>query len=312
MTYTKCWLNAKIIHSKIKINGSIFMKPKYNLKTLTADLAYDFIGCILYAVGINCFIMPQNFASGGVSGIALIITYLTGLPNGTITFILNIPLIVISYKILGHVFLIKSVKTLAILTVCIDVITINFPKYTGDPILAAICAGLTIGAGLGIVYLRGTSTGGSDFITLSIRKLKPHMSVGTITSTIDYIILGASIVFLGNVDAALYGCVAMFVSAQVLDRIMYGGNKGKMMMIVTEKGDAVANAIFETTERGVTIADVRGAYSGKPKQLIISAMSKHELPKARKAAHTVDEMAFTMITNTDEVFGEGFIDPRDE
>lgn len=288
------------------------MKHKYTFKTFAADLVFDFIGCILYAVGINCFIIPQNFASGGVSGIALIITYLTGLPNGTITFILNIPLIIVSYKILGHIFLLKSVKTLAILTVCIDILTINFPEYTGDPILAAICAGLCIGAGLGLVYMRGTSTGGSDFITLSIRKLKPHMSVGTITSTIDYIILGASIVFLGNVDAALYGCVAMFISAAVLDRIMYGGNKGKMMMVVTEQGDRVANAIFETTERGVTIADVRGAYSGQPKQLVISVMSKHELPKARKAAHNADEMAFTMITNTDEVFGEGFIDPRED
>jgi len=256
--------------------------------------------------------MPQDFASGGVSGIALIITYLTGLPNGTITFILNIPLILVSFKILGHMFLLKSVKTLAILTFCIDILTQPFPKYTGDPILAAICAGLAIGSGLGVVYMRGSSTGGSDFITLSIRKLKPHFSVGTITSTIDYIILGASIVFLGNVDAALYGCVAMFVSAKVLDQIMYGGNKGKMMMIITEKGDEVANSIFATTERGVTIADVRGAYSGQPKQLVISAMSKHELPKARKAAHLADEKAFTMITNTDEVFGEGFIDPRDD
>lgn len=288
------------------------MKQKYSFKTFLVDLGFDLAGCILYAVGINCFIMPQDFASGGVSGIALIITYLTGLPNGTITFILNIPLILVSFKILGHMFLLKSVKTLAILTFCIDILTQPFPKYTGDPILAAICAGLAIGSGLGVVYMRGSSTGGSDFITLSIRKLKPHFSVGTITSTIDYIILGASIVFLGNVDAALYGCVAMFVSAKVLDQIMYGGNKGKMMMIITEKGDEVANSIFATTERGVTIADVRGAYSGQPKQLVISAMSKHELPKARKAAHLADEKAFTMITNTDEVFGEGFIDPRDD
>ncbi len=288
------------------------MKSKYTLKTLVIDLVYDFIGCILYAVGINSFIIPQDFASGGVSGIALIITYLTGLPNGTITFILNIPLIILSFKILGHTFLLKSVKTLAILTFCIDILTQPFPKYTGDAMLAAICAGLCIGAGLGVVYLRGSSTGGSDFITLSVRKLKPHMSVGTITSTIDYVILGASIVFLGNVDAALYGCVAMFVSAKVLDQIMYGGNKGKMLMIVTDKGTEVANAIFETTERGVTVADVRGAYSGKERQLIISAMSRHEMPKARKAAYLADEKAFTMITNTDEVFGEGFIDPRED
>ena len=288
------------------------MKSKYSFKTLMADVFYDIIGCILYAVGINCFIIPQNFAGGGVSGIALIITYLTGLPNGMVTLVLNIPLIIFTFKILGHRFLLKSVKTLAILTFCIDVVTIDFPVYTGDPMLAAICAGLTIGAGLGIVYRRGSSTGGSDFITLSVNKLKPHFSVGTITSTIDYGVLTVSALVLGNLDASLYGCLAMFISAKILDNIMYGGNKGKMLMIVTEKGDEVANAIFDTTERGVTVADVRGAYSGHPKQLIISAMSKHELPKARKAAYLADEKSFTMITNTDEVFGEGFIDPRDE
>ena len=287
------------------------MKAKLNLKTFILDLGYDFVGCILYAIGINCFIIPQNFASGGVSGIALIITYLTGLPNGTITFLLNIPLIVITFKILGHKFLLKSVKTLAILTLAIDVLTINFPKYTGDPMLAAICAGLTIGAGLGVVYRRGSSTGGADFITLSVRKLKPHFSVGTIASTIDYVVLAVSALILGNIDASLYGCVAMFIAAKILDQIMYGSNKGKLMMIVTEKGEDVAQSIFATTERGITVADVRGAYSGNPKQLVISAMSKHELPKARKAAHDVDENAFTMITNTDEVFGEGFIDPRE-
>ena len=288
------------------------MKSKFDLKTILLDLGYDIVGCVLYAIGINCFIIPQDFAGGGVSGIALIITYLTGLPNGIVTFVLNIPLIIVTFKILGQKFLIKSVKTLIILTACIDIFTVNFPKYTGDPILAAICAGLTIGAGLGLVYRRGSSTGGSDFITLSVNKLKPHFSVGTITSSIDYVVLTASALILGNINASLYGCMAMFISAKILDQIMYGSNKGKLMMIVTEKGDDVAQSIFATTERGVTIADVRGAYSGNPKQLVISAMSKHELPKARKAAFLADEKAFTMITNTDEVFGEGFIDPRGE
>ena len=288
------------------------MKSKFDLKTILLDLGYDIVGCVLYAIGINCFIIPQDFAGGGVSGIALIITYLTGLPNGIVTFVLNIPLIIVTFKILGQKFLIKSVKTLIILTACIDIFTVNFPKYTGDPILAAICAGLTIGAGLGLVYRRGSSTGGSDFITLSVNKLKPHFSVGTITSSIDYVVLAASALILGNINASLYGCMAMFISAKILDQIMYGSNKGKLMMIVTEKGDDVAQSIFATTERGVTIADVRGAYSGNPKQLVISAMSKHELPKARKAAFLADEKAFTMITNTDEVFGEGFIDPRGE
>lgn len=288
------------------------MKPKYTAKTLLIDLIFDFAGCLLYAAALNCFIIPNGLASGGVSGIALIIHHLTGLPTGTVTFVLNIPIIFLCLKILGKVFLLKSIKTLAILTLCIDVISVNFPVYSGEKILAALAAGLMVGAGLALTYLRGSSTGGGDFITLSVRKLYPHFSIGMLTQCFDYIVLTAGAIVFGDIDAALYGAIAMFMAGQIMDKIMYGSNKGKLLLIVTDKGQEVADGIFGVIERGATVCDVRGGYSKGKKQLVISAVSKHQLPKARKAAHEADPMAFTMITNTDEVFGEGFIDPRED
>lgn len=288
------------------------MKSKYTFKTLVIDLIFDFVGCISYGIALNCFILPQGFATGGISGVALIVNYLTKAPVGTITFLLNIPIIIVCYRVLGRMFLLKSIKTMAVLTIAIDIITIRFPKYTGEPILAAIVAGVFVGAGLGVIFLRGSSTGGADFVTLSVRKVAPHFSIGTLCLAFDYIVLAVSGVIFKNIDATLFGAVAMFVASQIMDKIMYGSARGKLLFIVTEKGDEVAKSINEAVGRGSTIADIRGSYTDTPRQLVISAVSKSQLFKARKVAHIADENSFTMVTSTDEVFGEGFSDPREE
>lgn len=288
------------------------MKKKYDLKTLLIDIVFDFIGCGLYGFALNSFIVPNGFATGGISGLALTVNYVTGLPIGVINLLFNIPFIIIAFKILGKLFMIKSIKTLIFLTLAIDYYTVWLPDYVGEPILAALCAGVLVGAGLGIVFLRGSSTGGADFLTMSIQKLRPHFSIGTLTIAFDYSVLALSGFVVNNINATLFGAVAMFLAGQVMDKIMYGHAKGKLIMIVTTKGEEVANSIFESCERGCSIADIRGGFKGEQRQLVISAVSKNQLYKARKAAHEADEASFTMITTTEEVFGEGFTDPRDE
>lgn len=288
------------------------MKKKYTFKTLLIDLVVDFIGCGLYGFALNSFIVPNGFATGGISGIALIVNYLTKLPIGTINLVINIPLIIIAFRILGKTFMLKSIKTLAFLTLAIDYYTQPLPDYTSDPILAAICAGILIGIALGLVFYRGSSTGGGDFVTLSVQKLNPHFSIGTLTIAFDYTVLAVSSIVFGNIDAALYGAIAMYLAGVMMDKIMYGSAKGKLMLIVTNKGEEVAKSISGVCERGSTIADIRGGYKGEKRQLVISAVSKNQLHKARKAAHEADEASFTMVTSTEDVFGEGFTDPREE
>ena len=288
------------------------MKKKYTLKNILIDCVIDFIGCGLYGFALNSFIVPNGFATGGISGLALTVNYVTGLPIGIINLLFNVPFIIIAFKVLGKLFMIKSLKTLAFLTLAIDYYTIGLPKYVGEPILAAICAGVLVGMGLGMVFVRGSSTGGADFLTLSVQKLRPHFSIGTLAIAFDYTVLAFSGLVLGNVNATLYGAIAMFLAGQLMDKIMYGRAKGKMLFIVTDKGEAVAKSIFDACERGSTVADIRGGYKGESRQLVISAVSKNQLYKARRAAHDADEASFTMITSTEEVFGEGFSDPRDE
>lgn len=288
------------------------MKKKYTLKTLLVDLLFDFIGCGIYGVALNSFIVPMGFATGGVSGIALVLNYLTKLPIGMLNLLINIPLTIFAFKILGKTFMLKSIKTLIILTLAIDYYTVPLPDYVGDPILAAICAGLMVGTGLSLTFLRGSSTGGGDFVSLPIQKLYPHFSIGFLTMAFDYCVLALGGIVFGNIDATLYGAVAMYVAGVIMDKIMYGSAKGKLLLIVTNDGEAVAKKIFDVCERGSTIADIRGGYQGEKRQMVISAVSKKQLHKARKAAHDADEASFTMITSTEEVFGEGFSDPRED
>ncbi|MEG1781689.1 MAG: YitT family protein [Oscillospiraceae bacterium] len=287
------------------------MKNKYSAKDFGLDLVYDFVGCFIFAVAINCFAVPAHFATGGISGVALILNYLTKQPVGVIQLVLNIPLVLISYKILGRFFILRTAKTMVIMSVLLDVLAPVLPVYTGDAMLAAIFTGLLDGIALVIIFLRGGSTGGTDFITMSIRKKKPHMSLGSLSVIINIFVLILGAFAFGNIDAALYGAIAVFVGGLVIDKVMYGVGAGKMAMIITDKGAQVAKSIDEMTGRGSSILKVQGAYTGKEKSMVISAMSKKQIFSARRIAHTVDENCFVMITSTDEVFGQGFMENKD-
>lgn len=140
------------------------LKNKFDLKTLLWDLLYDIAGSILYAAGIYTFAGNAGFAPGGVSGLALILNYLLGLPVGSVTLLFNIPLVIISYKAVGRQLLLKSAKTMVISSLFLDVIFPYIPMYTGSRLMAALCSGVFMGAGMALFYIRGSSSGGIDFL----------------------------------------------------------------------------------------------------------------------------------------------------
>lgn len=288
------------------------MKNKYTVKKFAVDTVYDFVGCMLYTTAVYSFVLSTGFTTGGISGLALIVNRLFGLPVGLVTLTINIPVILISYTVLGKMFLFKSLKSMVMLSICLDYIGPHLPKYAGNTMLAALCAGVLIGLGLVIIYMRGSSTGGADFLILSIRKKIPHLSIGNISVSIDAIILTLGGIALHNIDASLYGAITVFIATRVIDAVMYGAGSGKLLFIVTDDGDGVSKAIYESVGRGSTIADIRGSFEGKPRQLVVSAVSKSQLFGARKAAISVDENSFTMVTPSDHVFGQGFADPRED
>lgn len=279
-------------------------------QTLLIDLLYDIAGSLVFGLGLYTFAREGGFATGGFSGLGLMLNHLTGLPIGTLTLLLNIPLIFLSYKTLGRWFLLKTLKTMIIQTMILDLVMPRFPAYQGNPLLAALFTGVLMGGGLGIIYMRGSSTGGSDFLTLSLHKVLPHLSVGQFSMMIDCVILMLGAAVYGNIDAALYGLISTFACSQVMDRVLYGAGSGKMAIIITNHGVETARAISDEIERGSTLIKAIGTYSGDGRDMLLCACSKSQIFKVRAAAHAVDERAMVMVTEVDEVYGEGFKPPE--
>lgn len=270
------------------------------------DLLYDIAGSILYAAGIYTFAGNAGFAPGGVSGLALILNHLLGLPVGTVTLLFNIPLVVISYRAVGKALLIKSAKTMVISSFFLDVIFPYIPMYTGSRLMAAICSGVFMGAGMALFYIRGSSSGGIDFLALTIKKKKPHMTIGVITLLIDLAVILLGWPVFGDVDAVLYGVTSTVVSTIVIDKILYGTGAGTLAIIITEKGSQIGAKIGENVRRGVTTIPAAGGYTGIHRDVLLCACSKAEAYLVKSAVQEVDEKAFVMFTETSEVFGEGF------
>lgn len=286
------------------------LKNKFKPKVLFWDLLYDIAGSILYAAGIYTFARNAGFAPGGVSGLALILNYLVGLPVGTVTLLFNIPLVLISYKAVGKQLLIKSAKTMVISSLFLDVIFPFVPMYDGNRLMASIYSGVFMGAGMALFYIRGSSSGGIDFLALTIKKKKPHMTIGVITLLIDLVVILLGWPVFGDVDSALYGIASTGVSTIVIDKILYGIGAGTLAVIVTGKGREVAARIGETARRGVTLIQARGGYTGTDRDVLLCACSKAEAYLVKNAVIETDEEAFLMFTETSEVFGEGFGEGR--
>ncbi len=290
---------------------SYFTKSK--IKEISIDVVYDILGSILYAVGFYTFASNANFAPGGVGGISIIINhYLPWMPLFLCQNIINIPIAIICYKLLGRKFFIKSLITMLFMWIIGDFIAPLFPKYGGESIqeanrlMAAIFAGILTGAGLALVYMRGSSTGGSDFIIMSIRKKKPHLSLGSITLIIDgTIILIGGLVF-KNINAVLYGIIMTILSSLVIDKLMYGSGSQKMLLIISDHTEEIKNRIFEVTERGVTFLKAVGAYTGQERHVIMCVCSKSEVFPTREIVKKTDPNAMVMLSTIDEAYGYGF------
>ena len=282
------------------------------MKNLALDLGADVIGSILFAAGIYTFAGAGEFAPGGISGLALIINHLWGLPIGITSLALNAPIILFSFRLLGHRFFLKSIRTMIMNTIFVDFIFTHIPVYKGDRLTAALFAGALLGAGLAVIYMRGSSTGGADFLIMSVKKLRPHLSLGQVTMVLDLLIILLGWPVFGDMDSVLYGIVAAFATSLIIDKVMYGMGAGKLVQIITNDGPAVANAISESTERGSTLIRAVGSYTGQDRDVLLCACSKSEAYKVRAAAHRLDPKCFVMITETSEVFGEGFLEAKEE
>lgn len=280
---------------------------KLDVKTICIDLLFDISGSIMIAAGVHNFSLNANLPLAGFTGIALILYHLIGLPIGVGILLLNIPVAIFCFRYLGKVFFFKSVKTLIISSLFIDHIAPLLPAYTGDRLLAAICMGVLCGSGYALIFMRGSSTGGQDFISMAITRAKPHITLGSITLFLDSsIIFLSTLIVFRDIDGLIYGIIATFLQATVMDRILYGMNDGKTSLIITEEGKEIAHIIDETSARGSTIIKGRGTYSGREKDIVLCACSSKEMYSIHKAIKKADPKAFSIILESNDVVGEGF------
>ncbi|MDE7234589.1 MAG: YitT family protein, partial [Ruminiclostridium sp.] len=237
------------------------------MKKRLTDVVLIIFGAAVYAAGINCFTAPNDIAPGGVGGLSTVISYLSGgiLGIGLIFGVINIPLVIAGFLRLGKPLMLRTLMAVAVTSVCTDVLSGLFPAYEGDRMIAAVFGGVLIGGGLGVVYLRDGTTGGTDIINKLIQKAKPHLSLGTIMMITDAFVVMISILVYGNLESGLYAIITIFVSSRIMDLLLYGGRGGKAILIFSEKADEIGEAIVGDISRGATYLKGTGVYSGTDK-----------------------------------------------
>lgn len=286
-----------------------FHKPSLNtVGTAAVDYLIIAVGAVLYALSVVVFTSPNNIAPGGFTAVATMLNFMFALPIGTFIFLMNIPLFIWVAIENGLNFLTKTIIGTAFVSVAIDVLMPFVPVYTGDTLLAAIFGGILNGIGLGFIFYRGGSTGGTDIIALNIHKHMPYISMGNIILIADFVILVMAFFVYNSFESVLYAIIAIFVSIKVIDTISYGTSRGngKLMFIITNKYDELSKAIMNNLERGVTLLDGEGAYSGEKKRVIMCAVRPQQVYRIQNSVKSIDENAFIIVTTAGTIRGRGF------
>ncbi len=280
-------------------------KPKY-LSTIKT-LIYIIIGATVFGVGVQGFIVPHQLLSGGISGLSLIIYYITqgALSLGAINFLLNIPVLYAAWRWLGRWHLGVTLFGTLFMSVIINVLSpLSTLELTHNPIIGGILGGLFSGLGLGIVYRGGGNTGGIDPIALIIRN-RFGLQIGSILFGINMMILVAGAIVI-NIEAAATTLISTYLSAMVTNKVITGFNQRKAMFIISYKPVTICNLIIEKLGRGATILNGEGAYTHQPKQVIMVVVSLLQVARLKAAVEAEDPTAFMVITDAAEVIGTGF------
>jgi len=266
------------------------------------------LGAVIFAVGIQWFYHPASLLSGGVTGIAMIINYMFDTPVGIMMIALNVPLFLIALRRYGWRFMAGSLFGMICGSVAIDLLSIYPVTITTEPFLASIFGGIITGLGLGIVYTTGSTTGGTDVIAKIIREKFPYVNFGTMILVLDAVIIAAYALIFRKYENAMYTVIAVYVETRVIDLVLYGSSQSKLCHIISEYSDEIQKAIVKELNRGVTVLSGKGAYSGAEKQILLCVVKRQQIIEIKKIVKNIDKKAFVIVTDTRDVFGEGFGD----
>lgn len=265
------------------------------------------LGCFIASASINLFLVPSHLLTGGATGIAIIVYYLTGLPIGLQTLLYNIPILIASWKTMGREYTIDVVIGTVIFSVALDLLKfLNGYAPLSDSMLSAIFGGVFNGIGYGIVFRMNGSTGGFDVIGAIVKKYW-SLSMGGAIFAFNCIIMCIA-AFLFGIAPAMFTLICMFVNATVTDRVVAGFNHRKAVLIVSDQAQAIAKSIMEFG-RGVTFLHGQGAFTGKERNVVFVVVKLTQLSKIKLITHTVDPHAFMIVMSANEVMGRGFSEP---
>jgi len=278
---------------------------KLNKKTLKS---YGIIlfGCALYAVAFDWFFDPNNLSCGGFTGIAQIINfYLPVLPVGVLIIVLNLPLYLIGFKRFGFIFLFRSLFAMALSAVMVDVLAAVHTFRPIDPLLACLYGGVLLGVGCGMMLREEATTGGTELASWLVKHHFAHISLGKILLALDLTVITGFAAAFRNINNALYGGVALYVTSTVMDLVIYGGNTGKLAHIISGKQEEITKALL-AHDVGVTKIYAMGAYSGVERPVLLCAVRRREIAMVKRLVKELDPNAFFIMCDASEVLGEGF------
>ncbi len=270
------------------------------------------LGSALYAVGFQFFLYPNDVVASGVVGISTIINYISGLPVGVMTIVINIPLFVISWKHFGLKFIVASVAAMLVNSVLMDLFAAVDFVATTDPLLAAVYGGVIRGLGLGLIYTTGATAGGTDIIAKFLRRKYQYINFSTFILGMDVAIFLIFAILFGKLDSAMYSAICMFIASQVVDIVLYGAVNSKVCYVITDESALVKDAIVQRLHRGVTYIHGEGAWSGRQKNIILCVIKRSQIVELKKLIREIDEGAFMIVSDSREVFGKGFTYIGDE
>ena len=265
------------------------------------------IASALYAVGFNWCFEPNQIGFGGITGVGQIINHiLPWAPIGTVVILLNIPLFLLGWKLLGGHLLVSSLYAMFISSVFIDVLHMFYTFEPMEPILACIFGGVIMGGSLGVIFLQGATTGGTD-LTARLLKLRfAWLPMGKLLMMIDLVVIVAVAIAFRNIYSALYGVVAIYISTFVMDQVLYGIDNAKVAYIISDQYAEITKAIIQDMDRGVTLLHGEGGWSGAEKKVLLVAFKQRQIVELKRTVKEVDPDAFLIVCEAHEVLGDGF------
>lgn len=270
------------------------------------------LGAVIYALAFDWFVAPNQIAMGGVTGLDQIVNALVPvLPVGVLSILVNVPLFLAGWRLLGGRLLVSSLYAMAVSSLAIDVIAWMHTFPPMDPILATLYGGAGMGVGLGLVFSQGATTGGTDIIGKLLKLKFPWLPIGKLVMIPDMVVVILAAVVFGTVNAALYGLIQMYLLSKVMDMILYGWDTSRVAYIITDRWEETVQGLLDMN-RGVTLLQGKGAYTGAEKQVLLVAFRQREIVPIKRMLREIDPKAFFIVCDAHEILGEGFGDYQKE